>query len=261
MWNGVFVIPLILKKGANMKFVDRFFKWILAIQIMLERIEDGYKSKRKYILLVLFATYVVGVGVILCGQMILGMIVLIFGIVFVAFDNIIGWKHSVRRWLKVCVVYNLFFSMMLAEIVQGMVKTVIVDTVFVVVYLLAWVFLSLISDSKVAMLVNEIVSGAATTIFTIGTYLVSIMLKNEPSSENYLFYFHTDEAFELALANKDVLAWNYFKIMGLESLEIAFLVFLPVIGVSALCIIMIKVKEYWVEKNEMPEPKIENGYR
>lgn len=69
------------------------------------------------------------------------------------------------------------FSLVLTEIVQGMVKGAIADIVFVIIYLLVWVFLSLISNSKVALLVNEIVSGIAATIFTIGTYLVSMALK------------------------------------------------------------------------------------
>lgn len=46
-----------------------------------------------------------------------------------------------------------------------------------------------------------------------------------------------------------------FWIMGLEMLETAFLSLLPVIGVSALCIIMIKIKGYWVEKIEHQNPR------
>ena len=100
---------------------------------------------------------------ILLKLVMLGELVIISGVVFAGVDNIIGWKHSVRRWLKLCVVYNLFFSLVLTEIVQGMVKGAIADIVFVIIYLLVWVFLSLISNSKVALLVNEIVSGIAAT--------------------------------------------------------------------------------------------------
>lgn len=257
--NGI-VIPQILKEGDNMKFVDGFFTWILSIQFLIERIEDWYISKRKYMSWVYILTFVIGVVLILCKQVILGEIVFISGIVFVGFDNIVGWKHSVRRWLKICVIYNLFFSLILTGIVQGIVNNTVIDTVFIIIYLLVWVFLSLISNSKVAMLVNEIVSGVAATIFTIGTYLVSMALKNMPASKDYLLYFHTDEAFELALANKNALAWKFVGIMGLETLEVAFLSLLPVIGVTALCIIMVKIKVYWMEKNKKSEPEIEIGY-
>ena len=63
------------------------------------------------------------------------------------------------------------------------------------------------------------------------------------------------EAFELALENKDALAWKFAGILGLEQLEVAFLSLLPVIGVTALSIIMIKIKGYWLEKNEIVEPE------
>ncbi len=243
-----------------MKFVDEFFTWILNTQIFLEKVEDWYISKRKYIFRVYILTFVMTVILILCKQVILGESIFIFGMVFVGFDNIIGWKHSVRRWLKICVIYNLFFSLILTGIMQKIVNNTIVDMMFIIIYLLVWVFLSLISNSKVALLVNEIVSGLAATIFTIGTYLVSMALKNMPNSEDYLLYFHTDEAFKLALINQDVLAWKFAGIMWLEILEITFMSLLPVIGVTALCIIMIKIKGYWMEKNKISEPEKEIGY-
>lgn len=243
-----------------MKFVDGFFTWILSIQNLLEKTEEWYRARRKYIPCVYISTFMIGIVLILLKLVILGELVIISGVVFAGVDNIIGWKHSVRRWLKICVVYNLVFSLILAEIVQGMAKGAIVDIVFVIIYLLVWVFLSLISNSKVALLVNEIVSGMAATIFTIGTYLVSMALKNKPTSSDYLLYFQTEEAFELAIANKDDLAWEILRIMGLEMLETTFLSLLPVIGVSALCIIMIKIKGYWVEKNATHEPEKKIGY-
>lgn len=147
--NGI-VIPQILKKGDNMKFVDGFFTWILSIQNLLEKIEGWYRSRRKYVPWVYRSTFMIGVVLILLKLVMLGELVIISGVVFAGVDNIIGWKHSVRRWLKLCVVYNLFFSLVLTEIVQGMVKGAIADIVFVIIYLLVWVFLSLISNSKVA---------------------------------------------------------------------------------------------------------------
>lgn len=35
---------------------------------------------------------------------------------------------------------------------------------------------------------------------------------------------------------------------------------LPVIGVTTLCTIMIKIKGYWMEKNKVAEPEKELGY-
>lgn len=48
--------------------------------------------------------------------------------------------------------------------IQGQIKYAIWMPLFVGLYLFVWVFLSLISNSKVALLVNEIVFGLAATI-------------------------------------------------------------------------------------------------
>lgn len=243
-----------------MEFVDKFFTWILKIQIFLEKVEDRYKCKRKYISRIYIFMLMMVVVLILFKQVILGESIFILEMMFVGLDNIIGWKHSVRRWLKICVIYNLFFSLILTGIMREIVNNTISDIMFIVIYLLVWLFLSLISNSKVALLVNEIVSGLATTIFTIGTYLVSMALKNMPNSQDYLLYFYTDEAFELALTNQDALAWKFVGIKGLENLEIIFMSWLPVIGITALCVIMIKIKGYWMEKYKISEPEKKIGY-
>jgi len=244
-----------------MKIIDNFFSWILAIQFVLEKMEEWYLKKRQYLSWILFSTFAVGIIFILCKQVIIGEIIFLSGMLFVGFDNIVGWKHSVRRWLKICIIYNLFFSLILACVVQGAIQYTIITPVFIAAYLIVWIFLSLISNSKVSLLVNEIVSGIAATVFTIGTYLISMALKNMPSSNDYLNYFQTDEVFENALANGDALAWSFLGIGILEMLEGAFLSLLPIIGVTALCIIMIKIKGYWMEKNKIFEPETEIGQK
>lgn len=124
--------------------------------------------------------------------------------------------------------------------IQGQIKYAIWMPLFVGLYLFVWVFLSLISNSKVALLVNKIVFGLAATIFTIGTYHISMALKGLPASSDYQLYYQTDEAVMQALENGEALAWKFVGITALEMLEVAFLSFLPVIGVTALYIIMVK---------------------
>ena len=82
-----------------MKFVDEFFTWILSIQNLLEKIEGWYRSRRKYVPWVYMSTFMIGVVLILFKLVMLGELVIISGVVFAGVDNIIGWKHSVRRWL------------------------------------------------------------------------------------------------------------------------------------------------------------------
>lgn len=65
-------------------------------------------------------------------------------------------------------------------------------------------------------------------------------LKGVPASSDYQLYYQTDEAVMQALENGEALAWKFVGITALEMLEVAFLSFLPVIGVTALYIIMVK---------------------
>lgn len=240
-----------------MKYIDLFFGMIISIQKSLEAFEEWYIGKKRFISRIYILSAVLAVVLIFCKQVFLGTVIFVLGMVVAGIDGIVGWKCSVRRWLKICVFYNLFFSIILVCVIQGTIKYAILTPLFIGIYLFVWMFLSLISNSKVALLVNEIISGITATIFTIGTYLISMALKNVPSSKDYLLYFPTDEAFGLAIENKNALAWKFVGIWGLEQLEVAFLSLLPVIGVTALCIIMIKIKGYWLEKNKVIEPEKE----
>mgnify|MGYP004450860363 FL=1 len=242
-----------------MRYVDCFFNTIISIQEFLEKFENWYLKRRKYLSWIYILSIIFAYVLIVCKRVAMGEIVFILGMVITGIESIIGWKHSVRRWLKICVIYNLFFSTILACMIQGQIKYAILIPLFVGLYLFVWVFLSLISNSKIALLVNEIVSGIAATIFTIGTYLISMVLKGLSASSDYKLYYHTDEAVIRALENVEALAWKYRGVTVLEKLEVAFLAFLPVIGVTALCIIMVKIKIYWMEKNKISEPEKEIG--
>lgn len=242
-----------------MRYVDCFFNTIISIQEFLEKFENWYLKRRKYLSWIYILSIIFAYVLIVCKRVAMGEIVFILGMVITGIESIIGWKHSVRRWLKICVIYNLFFSTILACMIQGQIKYAILTPLFVGLYLFVWVFLSLISNSKIALLVNEIVSGIAATIFTIGTYLISMALKGLSEFSDYKLYYHADEAVIQASENVEALAWKYLRITMLEKLEVAFLAFLPVIGVTALCIIMVKIKIYWMEKNKISEPEKEIG--
>ena len=111
--------------------------------------------------------------------------------------------------------------------------------------------MSLVSNTRVALLANEIISGISVTIFTCGTYFTGIILKHIPSLNEYLLYFHTVEDVQLALENNDVFVLEFIGTLGIELLELAFLSFLPIMGITTLCIILVKIKQYWMDKNDV----------
>lgn len=240
-----------------MKFINSFFNKIIGIQVFLGKFEEWHQTNRKKYSWIIIGSIVLALALVAIKQVIFGEIVFLLGMFLMGIDNIIGWKYSVRKWLKLCVVYNLFFSIILAYLIQNLIKTTIWVPLFIGLYLFIWVLLSLISNSKVALLVNEIVSGIVATVFTIGTYLISSALKGLPSSEEYILYYNNEEELTQALLNGEMMARKFFDAGVLELLEGFFLAFLPVIGVSALSIIAVKIKMYWMEKNKKCEPENE----
>lgn len=240
-----------------MKFINSFFNKIIGIQVFLGKFEEWHQTNRKKYSWIIIGSIVLALVLVAIKQVIFGEIVFLLGMFLMGIDNIIGWKYSVRKWLKLCVVYNLFFSIILACLIQNLIKTTIWVPLFIGLYLFIWVLLSLISNSKVALLVNEIVSGIVATVFTIGTYLISSALKGLPSSEEYILYYNNEEELTQALLNGEMMARKFFDAGVLELLEGFFLAFLPVIGVSALSIIAVKIKMYWMEKNKKCEPENE----
>lgn len=224
------------------------FCGVIAIEKRLEIFENWYEKHSKYIAWIWLFNLVLTWILLSIGQMLFAQVSFISGLILVGMENSIGWKHSVHRWLKLCLVYNMFFSMILAYVLQRYIEHSVFTLLFVLMYMFVWIVFSLIADSKVALLVNEIVSGLIATIFTIGTYLVSMTLKGLPTSADMIEIFQTEQKAEIILHETDSIVWRYVDRVAMESLEDGFVVLLPVIGVSLICIVVLRLKEYWKEK-------------
>ena len=238
-----------------MKYVNAFFIAILAIQGFIQKLEIKIEKYKKYNRWVFLGSIFVAFLSLMGKNIIFGGFVFTSAIILLALERIVGWKESVEKWLKVCVVYNLYFSVILTSIIQGYIKDNISIELFIALYSFIWLFLSLISNSEVSLLVNEIISGLAATVFTIGTYLTSMKLGTLSPISDYESYFPNPEALENALINENLLAWEYIKVELLNFLQTLFMTLLPIIGISALCIIFVKVKKYWLKKNGKKEPE------
>lgn len=195
-----------------MRIVNCFFEAILSCRNFLEKVEKRCLEKKRYSLGIVLIILVTGVTLFLCQQIILEAVIILLGMMLMTLPFIVGRKSSVRMLIKCCFVYNIFFSASLVSIIKALNSSLYEAPIFMMIYLLVWVFLSVLADSEISLLANEIISGIATTIFTIGTYLLSIISQKIPC------------------------------------LEAFFLLFLPIIGVTALSIIMVKIKDHWIKK-------------
>lgn len=238
-----------------MKFIDAFFERILLIQFGLERFEKFVNKYQGYIGWIFLGGLFLGFITILFKQPVLTLIVWGISMSVLVIEGIIGWRKSVRKWMKVCIWYNLLFSLFLTAIVQEKIEYSISAGLFTTIYMIIWLFLSLISYSKISILVNEVISGISATVFTIGTYLVSLRLGSLPSIEEFHDYFKTTSKFEMESESITRTLSKYAEVEFLDALQWFFVAFLPIIGTSTLCIIFIKIKVYWLEKNQREEPE------
>jgi len=243
-----------------MKYVDSFFKCIIAIQNCLERMEKTYKDRQDFFEKMYYISVFIAVALVLFRAVFVGAIIGILGIVAHGFQSVIGWKYSVRKWLRNCVVYNFVFSIVISEQVQKITEYSIMLPLFVIIYMCVWVFLSLISNSEVSLLVNEVASGLAATIFTIGSYVTDLMIKEAPYSKELLSLYNSVEK-DLIAGEISSEAWLILYSQILQSVNELFVIFLPIIGVTALSVIVIKIKVYWMKKNNIKEPEMQVGYK
>ncbi|MEQ2554408.1 hypothetical protein [Lachnospira intestinalis] len=237
-----------------MKIINSFFKGIIFIQKHISKFENWYEGKQKYLPKVYAVLIAIAVGFMVFKYTALGITVIILVVMLSIFQSIVGWRNSVLKWLIAGILYNLIYSVVLAVIMNEYCFHANVAVLFTIIYLFMWIFLSLISNSEVAVLINETISGGTAAIFTIGTYITSILSKSLPSVNERALYFQDDSIFEQALERGDDMAIKFFKAMLLERLDSVFMIMLPIIGITTASIIMIKIKIYWMKKMEVEEP-------
>ena len=237
-----------------MKIINSFFNGIIFMQKHIGKFENWYEGKQKYLSKLYAALIAIAVGFMVFKYTALGITVIILVVMLSTFQSIVGWRNSALKWLKAGIIYNLIYSVILAVIMSEYCFHANGAVLFTIIYLFMWIFLSLISNSEVALLINETISGGIAAIFTIGTYITSILSKSLPSVNERTLYFQDDSIFEQALERGDDMAINFLKAILLEGLDNVFMIMLPVIGITTASIIMIKIKIYWMKNMEVEEP-------
>lgn len=203
-------------------------KTICNIESKLDMLEDFFKDKR----IAKWVTFLIVIILLILALRFNNAIVINVLFVALVFVTSVGlkWRHSLKSNLMACVFYNFVAAILLADShrVAGF-----------IIYGVLWIVCALFADYRVSLLTNEIISLASATIFSIGLF-VSQMLYNDVvvdvSADNKIFF---DEIYS-------------------ESTKI-FAIFLPYIALSAVSIIVIKLKIYYKENMEKEEKLTENG--
>lgn len=237
-----------------MKMIDNFFYFILYMQRQCEALEKRYIENLKWVKAISVISCILMFIFINYHKILFGSICFFIFIIFISMYSLIGWRKSVRRWLNVGIEVNMFLTIFISCVIRKFTgSNIFFSTGFIIILFgCIWMVLSLIADSKVSKLVNEVVASISTVIFTVGTYLIGLELSKFKSIEDLLSKYFSNNYmdFEMALQQMNPKALEIMKIVFLDFLQQAFIVLLPVIGISTICIMLVDIKEYWLEKNQ-----------
>ena len=222
-----------------------------SIVFLVDEIMEQYKKIVHYIcistgiLLITFAELNCKTGAILTG----GLLMIILHINFVK-----GWCHSVRKYSLSVILTNFYFIVLVGTVtissnLSGYVSSKRSFIVGMAAYCVIWMILTLIAETEVAKIANQIISILFTILFTVGTYIVSLELGNVPSLNALESAYKTTEQLEAAMNQSPELMEQIFKSMVRYGLEQAFLYSLPFLCVSLFCTLEVDLKEYWLKKN------------
>lgn len=114
---------------------------------------------------------------------------------------------------------------------------------WIIIYSVFWISFSLLAETQVAKLANEIVSGVTALFFTLLSYYISLL------SDNSIFSF-----FSSLDPHSPNAIWQVYEEMVKEGYSLSRLlfaltgVFLPFIGLSCISTVILSLKQYWIQK-------------
>ena len=233
------------------KIIDKFMRFILCCQngifVLKELCEVHYKMQY----------YIIG------GNAALFFIFTIFRNVFLStlflallcatvyLRCLIGASSSASDFFVMILAYNLIAIVLAFAIIYSHKNN---DYFFenfriiVSIYFTLWVFMSLIIKINIARIINEIMSGILTILFTAGTFISSLNVPNFTYEElNSIDSIQFDEILNSEFATRVLQAVKYYVLMDVYKFV------LPFLCISVTSLVAISVKEYWMKKNGLKE--------
>lgn len=232
-----------------MKLLNKAMIYVVLCQEWLENFENKIIEIEKHIQLeiILDVLFFVTAGVVFWANQQWGLWIGTGIIICRMMLKAIGWRKSVRKWLYLTIVVDGLFIALVYNSIKlpsGYQQCLTVGAVILFFFL--WTIFSLLAVSKVSRLVNEIVASASATIFSIGTFVISLLNIDESQVIKYQYIEQNmDAIFQEKLLQYigDIVIYSIY-----EFANAFFLCLLPIIGVSAFCVVLCSVKEYWMKK-------------
>lgn len=114
---------------------------------------------------------------------------------------------------------------------------------WLIIYSFFWISFSLLAETQVAKLANEIISGLNAFVFTLLSYYISLV------SDKDIFSF-----FSKITPESSNYIWQLYEEMTIGGYSLTRLlvaltgVLLPFIGLSCISIVILNLKQYWTQK-------------
>ncbi|SDB54272.1 hypothetical protein SAMN02910298_02775 [Pseudobutyrivibrio sp. YE44] len=109
-------------------------------------------------------------------------------------ENVFGCCKSIRIFLKTLFLYLIGFCFLLWALWGQLLRYNLLTFILtVILYCALWIFISVLADSDVALLGNEIIAGISTTIFSIATFVLALIMKSLPGDEVFSEYYDGNE--------------------------------------------------------------------
>lgn len=235
-----------------MKLVNKFMNFILNCQNKLLLLTELWEVYRPIVMWAIF------------GEVILLVIFIVFkNIFFIKFfvillgftcylEHLVKVNLSAIAFLKATVVYNFVFILWIcitifSEQANSSLDSMVLRYV-VPIYFLFWIFMSLIMKTTISRIINEVMSGILTILFTAGTFISSLHAPNFTYDElNAMDSIPYDEILNSEMAARVLQALKYYVLMDVYKFV------LPFLCISLTSLVAINVKEYWLKKNGLKE--------
>ncbi|SES65437.1 hypothetical protein SAMN04487772_101227 [[Clostridium] polysaccharolyticum] len=231
-------------------------KWICEIEELQRKTYDGtnhitVKSVEFYErwIVLIMAIYII----VYLGKYAIGIGICIDWAVYMVTKQTESWCTSLIRCIIMLLSLFLGYSLCVIGFVLNRKHMNIFVLVVVIIYLTKkfladWYKISIISQSTVAKMANELISVFVTIMFTAGTYVESLVFNDVPSLSMIKKSYHSIEQLKIVLASSTVLQKKIFLAYGKLSMEVIFLMLLPTLCISLFITGIIDLKEYWMKK-------------
>ena len=238
-----------------MKIINGFMLGILKMQRLVLTVELFIEMYRKIIVRIIQALFFIVLPIMAWLKLYNVVFYLAIFIIFFIYTMFtIGWCVSVRQFVKVVFLINIFYITVFLGIGLAILKLndiseMLLIKIALILYFILWFLLSLIAKSEVAKLVNEVISAMLTILFTAGTYIIGVKSSTYPSLDIIAKTYRNIDEFEKVISQNSQVGWDIFTSCLLWLLQKAFLIVLPFLCLSIFNIVAISVKKYWLEKH------------